>query len=302
MNHINNIFIKISMYWERIIHLCQSVLRSMNLSFAHTVCLLGVVLLSVSCASTSVVTSPPKKVVTGYDEPDQEAVTEANDMACAYFYFLWGKTAENKQRFEEAFEAYEKAILCDEESVYLKHTLAVLLIKMDRKTHASRLLEQIVSDNSQDIENRIFLAKVYSSLGRDDEAVAIYQSLLDIKEDHDTLLLLGSLYVKNREYDKAQKILNRLIRLDGDSYMAYYSLARLYVELKYYDKAADSYEKALELNWFERLAYEVAEFYENRQEYKKAIRIYRRIMEEGETSDMAKTRLANLYLTTEEND
>ena len=63
-----------------------------------------------------------------------------------------------------------------------------------------------------------------------------------------------------------------------------------------------SYEKALELNWFERMAYEVAEFYENRQEYEKAIPVYNRIIEEGGTVDMAKTRLVNLYLTTEEND
>jgi tetratricopeptide (TPR) repeat protein len=240
--------------------------------------------------------------VTAYEESHQEKVTEANDMACAYFYFLWGKTAENKQRFEEAFEAYEKALLCDEESEYLKRTLAVLLLKMDRKSQAANLLEDIVSNNPQDTENRIFLAKIYTSLGRNDEAVAIYKDLLETKEDHDTLLMLGSLYVQNREYEKAQKILNRLILLEGDSYMAHYSLARLYVELKYYDRAAESYKKALELNWFERLAYEVAEFYENRHEYKKAILVYRRIIEEGETADMAKTRLVNLYLTNGEND
>ncbi|MFC1845045.1 tetratricopeptide repeat protein [Thermodesulfobacteriota bacterium] len=272
------------------------------LSLTYTVFLLGIVFLCVSCASTTVVTSPPKKVVTGYEESDQEKVTEANDMACAYFYFLWGKTAENKLRFEEAFEAYEKALLCDEESEYLKRTLAVLLLKMDRKSQAANLLEDIINNNPEDTENRIFLAKVYASLGRNDEAVAIYKNLLETKEDHDTLLMLGSLYVQNREYEKAQKILNRLIQLEGDSYMAHYSLARLYVELKYYDRAAESYEKALDLNWFERLAYEVAEFYENRHEYKKAILLYRRIIEEGETSDMAKTRLVNLYLTTGEND
>jgi tetratricopeptide (TPR) repeat protein len=96
--------------------------------------------------------------------------------------------------------------------------------------------------------------------------------------------------------------LNRLIRLEGDSYMAHYYLARLYLELQYYDKAAASYEKALELNWFERLAYEVAEFYENRKEYEKAILVYKRIIEEGESVDMAKTRLVNIYLTIEEND
>ena len=34
---------------------------------------------------------------------------ETADTGCAYFYFLWGKTAEADHHFEEALEAYEKA-------------------------------------------------------------------------------------------------------------------------------------------------------------------------------------------------
>jgi tetratricopeptide (TPR) repeat protein len=268
----------------------------------HYIGLLGFVLFFVSCAAPSVESPDQQKVLSGYEKSLPEKADQAKDLPCSYFYFLWGKSAENNDRFEEAYEAYEKALLCDEESEYIKRSLAILLIKMDQKEQAARVLEQIISKNPQDIENRILLAKVYSSLGRIDEAAAIYQSLLEIKEDHDTLLLLGTLYAQNREYDKAQKILNRLIRVEGDSYLAYYYLARLYRELQYYDKAADSYEKALELNWFERLAYELAEFYEDRQEYEKAIRVYQSIVNEGESSDMAKTRLVNLYLTLEEND
>lgn len=258
--------------------------------------------LFVSCAAKSPEQAAEQKVLSGYDRAEQEKIAEANDMACAYFYFLWGKTAENNQRFEEALEAYEKAVLCDEDTLYIKRKLAILLIKMDRKEQAANILEQIVSSYPKDTENRVLLAKVYSSLGRNNDAVVIYQELLEIKEDHDTLLMLGTLYAQNGEYDKAQEILNRLIRLEGDSYLAHYYLARLYRELQYYDKAAASYEKALALNWFERLAYEVAEFYEDQKEYDKAIVVYRRIIEEGDTGDMAKTRLVNLYLTLEEND
>ncbi|MBW2484129.1 MAG: tetratricopeptide repeat protein [Deltaproteobacteria bacterium] len=264
--------------------------------------LLGIILLCVSCAASSIEPPSPKKVLTGYDQPAQEREVEANDMACSYFYFLWGKTAENNGRFEEALEAYEKALLCDEESQFLKQNLAILLIKMDRKEQAATLLEQIIGSNPQDTDNRVLLAKVYRSMGLMDEAAAIYQGLLEINEDHDTLLMLGTLYAQNKEYDKAQKILNRLIQLEGDSYMAHYSLARLYRELQYYEKAAASYEKALELNWFERLAYEVAEFYEERREFDKAIEVYNRIIEEGQLSDVAKTKLVNLYLTLGEND
>ena len=264
--------------------------------------LLGFVFLCVSCTAPLLESQDQQKVLTGYEEPEPEKSGAAKDLSCSYFYFLWGKTAENNQRFEEAHEAYEKALLCDQDSDYIKRNLAILLIKMDRKEQAARALEQIVSRNPQDIETRVLLAKVYSNLGRNDEAVAIYQSLLEIKEDHDTLLMLGTLYAQNREYDKAQKILNRLIKIEGDSYLAYYYLARLYRELQYFDKAAESYEKALELNWFERLAYEVAEFYEDQQEYDKAIVVYQSIVAEGESSDMAKTRLVNLYLSLEQND
>ena len=300
--HSNSIYKTIYTFKKSIMHTWHVLLSCRGLSLKLTVSLLGAVLLSVSCASQSVVTVPQKKVVTEYIEPEQEEMAEANDRACAYFYFLWGKTAENKHRFEEALEAYEKALLCDEESEYIMRKLAVLFIKMDLKENAAKLLEQIVSKNPQDVENRILLANVFNSLGKIDEAVSIYQDLLEIKEDHDTLLMLGTLYAQNKEYDKAQKILNRLILLEDDSYLGHYYLARLYLELQYYDKAASSYEKALELNWSERLAFEVAEYYENRQEYEKAILIYNRIIGEGESVDMAKTRLVNIYLTIEKYD
>ena len=300
--HSNSIYKTIYTFKKSIIHAWHVLLSCRGLSLELTVSLLGAVLLSVSCASQSVVTVPQKKVVTEYIEPEQEEMAEANDRACAYFYFLWGKTAENKHRFEEALEAYEKTLLCDEESEYIMRKLAVLFIKMDLKENAAKLLEQIVSKNPQDTENRILLANVFNSLGKIDEAVSIYKDLLEIKEDHDTLLMLGTLYAQNKEYDKAQKILNRLILLEDDSYLGHYYLARLYLELQYYDKAVSSYERALELNWSERLAFEVAEFFENRQEYEKAILIYNKIIGEGESVDMAKTRLVNIYLTIEKYD
>ena len=300
--HSNSIYKTIYTFKKSIMHTWHVLLSCRGLSLKLTVSLLGAVLLSVSCASQSVVTVPQKKVVTEYIEPEQEEMAEANDRACAYFYFLWGKTAENKHRFEEALEAYEKTLLCDEESEYIMRKLAVLFIKMDLKENAAKLLEQIVSKNPQDTENRILLANVFNSQGKIDEAVSIYKDLLEIKEDHDTLLMLGTLYAQNKEYDKAQKILNRLILLEDDSYLGHYYLARLYLELQYYDKAASSYERTLELNWSERLAFEVAEYYENRQEYEKAILIYNRIIGEGESVDMAKTRLVNIYLTIEKYD
>ena len=218
------------------------------------------------------------------------------------FIFCGVKQPKTIIAFDEALEAYEKALLCDEQSEYISRNLAVLLVKLNRKEQAAKLLEQIVANNPQDTENRILLARLYASMGLNDEAVAIYQELLKIKEDHDTLLMLGTLYAQNKEYDKAQNILNRLIKLEGDSYLAHYYLARLYREMQYFDKAAVSYQKALELNWSERLALEIAEFYESRQQYEDAIALYRQVLEEDDTNELIRTRLVNLYLSMDEND
>lgn len=289
-------------------HLRKSVCRRLCLSEktwlyrADFTIILAVALILMSCVASPVDTSLQQVDDAGSGGSQYQSEAAANDKSCAYFYYLWGKTAEHNGRFDEALEAYEKAILCDEESRKLKQSLAILLIRMDRKDKAAGILEQIIKSDPQDRENRVLLAKVYRSMGLAEKAAAIYQNLLKIEEDHDTLLMLGTLYAQNKEYDKAQKVLNRLIQLEGDSYLAHYSLARLYRELQYYDKAASAYEKALELNWFERLAYEVAEFYEERQLYEKAIVVYNRIIEEGQSSEVAKTKLVNLYLTLEEDD
>ena len=69
---------------------------------------LGLVLFfCASCAAPSVGIDGQQKVLAGADESYQDQKAKANDMACAYFYFLWGKTAENNHRFDEALEAYE---------------------------------------------------------------------------------------------------------------------------------------------------------------------------------------------------
>jgi tetratricopeptide (TPR) repeat protein len=305
MHRISNIFRPGRHYKEFIMHLYLNYLNYKGSVLKLSICSLGLILFCVSCASSLPDTPPPpleKVEIVNDEQPLQKEVVETNDRACSYFYFLWGKTAENNNRYEEAWEAYEKALLCDEKSEYIMRSLAFLYIRMDRWNQAADILENIITNNPDDTENRLLLAKVYTSMGQEDKAVAIYKALLEIKEDHDTLLMLGMLYVQQKNYDEAQKVLNRILRLEGDSYMVHYSLARLYRELQYYDKAATSYEKALELNWSESLAYEIAEFYENQLQYDKAIAVYQKIIDEGESTDMAKTRLINLYLKNGEND
>ena len=247
----------------------------------------GLLLICIAC--TAAVNLKPRPAQTASED-------ESPEPGCAYFYFLWGKSAENDRRYEEALQAYEKVLVCDPDTDYVIRDIAFLLIKMDRKKEAIEWLNNIVKRDPDDIENRLLLAKLYAGMADFDKAIATYNEILKINEDQQTLLMLGSLYAHIKQYDKAQEYLERLLALNPDSYMGHYYLARLYRELHLYSKALASYEKALAINWSSRLAYEVAELDEQQGRLEDAVALYRRIVEENESDEAARSRLINVYL------
>jgi len=251
------------------------------------------IFLCVSCASTGNMRDRSQSTAS-----DTEELTDT--ATCAYFYYLWAKSAENNNRFEEALHAYEKVLVCDPETDYVTRDLAILLIRMGRKQQAVEWLGRIISRHPSDIDNRRLLAKLYTNLGETEKAIEAYKEILRIEEDQQTLLMLGSLYARDGQYDKAQESLERLLRLDQNSYMGHYYLARLYRELKFYDKALASYEKALDITWSSILAFEVAELYEQEGKFAKAAELYQQILEEDDTNERARTHLINVYLKTDQ--
>lgn len=230
--------------------------------------------------------------------PDNsETGEEPADSACAYFYFLWGKSAEAEAKYEEAMEAYEKALVCDSQAVYVSQKLAVLLVNMGKKEQAIVQLEKMVADDPANLQNRLLLGNIYSSTGQRDQALAVYEAILQIAPDNpQALLMLGALYAGDRDYLQAQKMLERLVTVDDKSYAGYSYLAKLYRELNYYDKAMAAYDKALTLSWSPMLAYEAADLYEYRQKYDEAVAIYKRLLEDDEANTKIRGRLARLYI------
>ena len=250
----------------------------------------GLLVLCFSCSPTGNFQPRPRQV---------EKNNEIPDPGCGYFYFLWGKSAENDRRYEEALQAYEKVMVCEPEADYIIRDIALLLIKLDRKREAVDWLNNFIERNPADIESRFLLAKLYAGMAEFEKAIAVYNEILTINEDQKTLLMLGSLYAQIKQYDKAQEYLERLLELNPDSYMGHYYLARLYRELRLFGNALAAYEKTLAINWSSRLAYEVAELYEQQSKFEEAGVLYQRIVEEDESDETARSRLINVYLQTE---
>lgn len=261
-------------------------------------CVFCLLLLCVSCATgqhqpVSDTEAEHKEIVLPREEPHGETV----DKSCAYFYYLWGKSAEYDHHYEEALEAYDKALVCDPGAEHVMRTLASLLINLGRNQEAIGLIEEIIALNPTDLYAKIYLADLYVKIGEEDRAMEMYQNILvEDPENLRVMQTLGLLYARKREYGKARDILEKLVALNSQSYHGYYYLANLYRELRFFDKAAAAYQKALSLNWSAHLALELGELYMEQQQYDKAIDLFRSVLEADETNEKAKKHLASIYL------
>ncbi len=256
---------------------------------------LGCTLLLGSCAAKPAEKSPPSapvKVV----KPVEKA-TEKADLGCAYFYFLWASHAEYYQRFDEALEAYEKAVICDPDAAYAQKKIPLILIKQGENAKAGEWLQQAIKENPRDSSLYLLLAHLKILENKGKEAIRLYNEALKYAPDNQVILLrLGLLYTDQKQYRLAEIIFRNLLRTDDKLYLAHVYLARLLIQISDFTGAGQEYERALSLNWNQELAYEMAEFYVKHEQHDKAVNLYTSIIEADDTDERAVLNLAQTLL------
>ncbi|MBA3014523.1 MAG: tetratricopeptide repeat protein [Proteobacteria bacterium] len=242
--------------------------------------------------------SKEKPVVSSVQDGEEQPDTQ-----CSYFYFLWGKTAETEGRYDEALEAYEKAVVCDSGADYVIRNLTVLLLRMNRKQQAMDWVEKLMQADPEDQKVKLFQADLLGAMGEGERAIAIYQAHLVLEpKDTEVLLKLGKQYLSSLDYLKARDSFEQLVLIEPDSLLGFYYLARLYRELKFNQKAAEAYQKTLDLNWTSPLALEAADFYESQKMTEQAVALYQELLSDDESSEDAANRLVRLYLIQKQSD
>ncbi len=236
--------------------------------------------------------------------PAVAATDESRDLSCSYFYFLWGTHAESNKKYSEAQEAYEKALICDPDADFVLRKLPVLLIKMEKQHAAAQWLREAIKKNPSDIESQLLLARLDVNSGNTDEAIQIYEKILELAPDNNTVRLrLGYLYSQQGRYQEGEKTIKVLLTKDPDSYFALLYLARLAIQSGDFNTAATLYEKILTLNWSQDLVYEMTEFYGMREQYQRVEELYASILkQEPENERAALGRVHALLLTGKDKD
>ncbi|MDO9042488.1 MAG: tetratricopeptide repeat protein [Desulfocapsaceae bacterium] len=220
--------------------------------------------------------------------PPVAATDESRDLSCSYFYFLWGTHAESNKKYSEAQEAYEKALICDPDADFVLRKLPVLLLKMEKQLAAAQWLREAIKKNPSDIDSQLLLARLDVNSGNTDEAIQIYEKILEFAPDNNTVRLrLGYLYSQQGRYQEGEKTIKVLLTKDPDSYFALLYLARLAVQSGDFNTASTLYEKILTLSWSQDLVYEMTEFYGMREQYQRVDELYASILKKEPENERA---------------
>lgn len=160
--------------------------------------------------------------------------------------YRWGKVLEDAGEFDGALARYREALDVDPGNVMVLSQIGRLTIKLGRYAEAVQALEKAVataSDNP-DIMNDLGVAMTFN--GQAQEAVALYDRLLDDFPDYlPALFNKGYALVQVRDYENARPLLTEYIRRKSDDAMAFGVLAVLELADKNYTNALKLLDQAI---------------------------------------------------------
>jgi len=228
------------------------------------------------------------------DAPVAEPVAEpravevaADDPACAYFYFLWGKNAELHQNFDEAREAYEKALICDAGAAQIMQSLGVLLLRMGQVEEGVAQLDKFLELRPEETRLRAMTAKLLLDLGRKEEAMRRLEELRRLEpDDMRVLLMQASVLAMDQQWDEAEKVLAPLIS-QADRPEAYVLLARMQRQQRRYEQALAAYERALLIGRNPEFVLELAGLHQEFQYLDRAILLYEELLQQDPRHERA---------------
>ena len=114
----------------------------------------------------------------------------------------------------------------------LKYSMGAVDYLQGKYAEAESSLRQSLRAQPDQVAASYYLGLTYDALGQDDRAVAVFRDLLKGHPQHaPSYVKLGSILLRQHNYDEAQQDLERAISLDSGSVQAHYQLGLLFRRL-----------------------------------------------------------------------
>lgn len=132
-------------------------------------------------------------------------------------YIEEGMKYGDSGKFNEAIESFNKAITLDSKNPKAYMMIGMAYLQLSQIDKAIENLRKSIELNPNNYEAYAPLSAVYQSVGRTAEAISCYVKFIDVCPDPilkaQTYTLLGDLYKRNGESDKAKDALDHAIKI-----------------------------------------------------------------------------------------
>jgi serine/threonine protein kinase/tetratricopeptide (TPR) repeat protein len=139
----------------------------------------------------------------------------------ATVYMSMGKTSEAELSYKEAIKMKP-----DYWSGYGK--LGVFYFQQGKYAEAAAQFQQVITLNPNNASGYRNLGAMYSMMNRFDEAVEMYNKSLKLEKDYRTYNNLATIYVDKRQWDKAARAYEEIIKINNSDYRVWGYLAYAY--------------------------------------------------------------------------
>ncbi len=143
-------------------------------------------------------------------------------------------------RVDDAVIVFAKILALDPEDQHTLLRLGVLYARNKEYSRAREVLEQMVDLDPDSFMGHSYLAKLFRELKYYDKAFDAYEKALQINWAPILAYEAAELYESRKRFSRALEIYQRLLEEDETNPQLYSRLSRLYIQLGLYEKAVES--------------------------------------------------------------
>ncbi len=193
-----------------------------------------------------------------------------------------------EELLKEAFLSFEEDNLYDA-AVYLETVLeidsnnmrALLMLSRIYSTvedyeRALKYCEKAYKNNSDTLEVIFTMGYLYQEMRRNRKALTYYEKYIEKEKSYHVYLNMGICYMDLKYYNKAHEMIDIAIEMDVKNPDGYFDKAECFIRMREFDKAMEIYEKLKEMEAVEdyHIYMKIADAYYSIGNVEKAIEYY----------------------------
>ncbi len=159
-----------------------------------------------------------------------------------------GVVYSRTSRADQAISAYRRALQISPDDVAILLNLGLVYLRQEDHARALPLFARVVNIDPQHLQARQLLAVCRAYAGQPAAAIRDLEALRSIApRDENILFLLGFVYLKNHDPDKAKLVFEQMFEAAGPV-RAEFLLGKAYYEATQFPRAEESFLKVLQLD------------------------------------------------------